>query len=256
MDSPLYRLRLRMLTFQVGSVSVAALFLLLYGANAGGLRFVATGAAILASAYPGLVAWHFAPLNRSGDDGPPRRNVGPANYVTLARSVLIALLFGLVVLGIRDSRAVWLALTFYGVSLLGDLADGFIARRRGETSELGRHLENEVDSLGCLAASTVLVISGKLPWYFMAVGFARYLFVLAVWIRRRMGPATYDLKHSRSGRIMAGIAMNYMLVAMAPLVPTVFARRVMPIVIIPFLAGFARDFYGVSTGRALRERTR
>ena len=121
----------------------------------------------------------------------------------------------------------------------------------GEATELGRRLEHEVDTLVCLAASFYLVVSGILPWYFMAVGVARPLFLLGIWIREQTGRPVYELRHSKSGRILAGVVMNCMLLAMIPIVPVLVARIAMPVAALPFLAGFVRDFYGVCGGRTL-----
>src|SRR5690606_3564987 len=101
---------------------------------------------------------------------------------------------------------------------------------------------------GCLGASLLLVVSGKLPWIFIVVGAARYLFVAGVWIRSLLKLPVHPLRHTVSGRILAAIAMNYMAVAMAPIVPRVAALAAMPIVALPFLAGFVRDFYAVAGG--------
>jgi CDP-diacylglycerol--glycerol-3-phosphate 3-phosphatidyltransferase len=123
---------------------------------------------------------------------------------------------------------------------------------------LGRHLENEVDSRCEAAASAYLVFGGRLPWYYLSIGVARYVFLLGVWIRSRLGLPVHPLRHSKSGRVLAGIQMNALLVALVPMVPVSTVPVGMAFATVPFLAGFARDFYGICTGRrparALRER--
>lgn len=245
-------LRMRLLGANALFVAVGVAILFLASPRSLGQTAVGASVVVVVSLYPAIVAYVYAPRNRGGEDAKIRDRPGPANLISLARGVPIAVLCALIAFGSIDTRTAWAASALYGGALAADLLDGWIARRRGETSELGRHLENEVDSLGCLAASAFLVAAGTLPWYYLTIGLARYLFLLGVNIRSTMGLPTHRLRHSRSGRILAGLQMNALLVGLFPFVPDALVRIAMPFVSVPFLAGFLRDFYGVCTGRRLR----
>jgi len=209
----------------------------------------AIGGTLIASAYPAIAAWLLAPRNQFGDSTTVSTRLGLANMITLGRGIVLAALFGLALAAHSTDIWRWLPAVLYALALIADLADGFAARRRGETSEMGRRLEHEVDTLACLSGAAFLVASGKLPWYFIIVGLARFLFLLGSWIRRAFNRPVYETRHSTSGRLLAGLVMNFMLFAMLPVVSAKVARVLMPIAAIPFLLGFVRDFYGISTGR-------
>ncbi|MFW5685542.1 MAG: CDP-alcohol phosphatidyltransferase family protein [Spirochaetota bacterium] len=206
---------------------------------------------VVPSAYLTVVVWTRAFENRPSWSDPLRARVGPANSITLSRAVAIAFVPAIELLDSGSRTGRWVAFALYAAFLLADLADGFVARSRDERSLLGRTLENEADSLGVLAVSIYLVIAEIVPWYILLAGVARYLFVIAVWVRRAVGATVYPLQHSSSGRILAGIMMNSMLLCTVPAFPTWAARTLMPVAAIPFLLGFVRDYFGVSTGRWL-----
>ncbi len=82
-----------------------------------------------------------------------------ANMITLTRLALIPAILGLL-LGGATTAAFGLFLTF----LLGDLADGALARARGEITALGKFLDPLADKLltaGLLASFAAL---GRISW--------------------------------------------------------------------------------------------
>lgn len=82
-----------------------------------------------------------------------------ANAITLIRLGLIPLLITLLLL---DQREVTLALLI--VILVGDLADGALARWRGEVTALGKALDPLVDKLLFASLIATLAWQGTLPW--------------------------------------------------------------------------------------------
>jgi cardiolipin synthase len=86
------------------------------------------------------------------------------NLITLFRFVLIPVFVGLVVAGHPGWALV--SLVVLGVS---DWADGFIARRFDQTSQLGKSLDPVADRLAIIAIVLSLVLVGLLPWWVVAV---------------------------------------------------------------------------------------
>jgi phosphatidylglycerophosphate synthase len=251
----LLRLRLRLLAVPLVVLTLGGV-LLVAVAGWDSRTVAALAAAAGGVAYVSAAAWVGAQRNRGSLSEPLRERVGLANQISLARGAAIPFVFAVVVVSPRSVRDGWIVFGLYAAFLLADLADGFAARRRGEQSLLGRTLENEADSLACVAVGLSLVAAGTLPWYFLFIAGARYLFVAAVRVRAALGMKTYSLRHSVSGRLLAAALMNAMLLSSAPIVPELIARVLVPVVSVPLMLGFVRDFYGVSTDRWLLHRTR
>ncbi|MBT2504047.1 CDP-alcohol phosphatidyltransferase family protein [Curtobacterium sp. ISL-83] len=86
------------------------------------------------------------------------------NLITLFRFALIPVYISLVVQG----HPGW-ALVSLVVLGLSDWADGFIARRFDQGSELGKALDPVADRLAIIAIVLSLVLVGLLPWWVVAV---------------------------------------------------------------------------------------
>jgi phosphatidylglycerophosphate synthase len=115
--------------------------------------------------------------------------LGAANRVTLTRAVLVGGVTALAAEGLAGGTApVLLELT--AVALALDALDGWVARHTGTVSALGGRFDMEVDAFLILVLS-VLVARWAGAWVLL-IGAARYLFVLAGWLRpwmRRILPA-------------------------------------------------------------------
>ncbi|HEV7172394.1 CDP-alcohol phosphatidyltransferase family protein [Pedococcus sp.] len=115
--------------------------------------------------------------------------LGAANRVTLTRAVLVGGVTALAAGGwAGPTGRVLLSLT--GVALALDALDGWVARRTGTVSALGGRFDMEVDAFLLLVLS-ILVARWAGAWVLL-IGAARYLFVLAGWLRpwmRRTLPA-------------------------------------------------------------------
>ncbi len=96
------------------------------------------------------------------------------NLITLFRFVLIPVFIGLVVAG----HPGWGIVTLVVLGL-SDWADGFIARRFDQGSELGKALDPVADRLAIIAIVLALVLTGLLPLWVVIVVVAVDL-VLAV----------------------------------------------------------------------------
>lgn len=118
----------------------------------------------------------------------PGHGLGPANHVTLARAVLVALLAG--ALGAPDwveSHAVLVA-ALASVALLLDGVDGWVARRCACASAFGARFDMELDAFLILVLCVHLLVLGKAGPWVLAIGAMRYAFVGAMrpwpWLER------------------------------------------------------------------------
>jgi len=112
----------------------------------------------------------------------PRRSLGPANRVTLGRSVLVATLAGaLAGFPLVAQHAGLLAgMAFFALMLDG--VDGWVARRWHCASDFGARFDMELDALLMLVLCGLLWLLDKAGLWVIAIGAMRYLFVLAMYV--------------------------------------------------------------------------
>lgn len=173
--------------------------------------------------------------------------LGLANGLTLLRGVLYAVVAGFVIVPAGTTLA-WVPAACYGAGVLIDRLDGAVARTVGRETELGRRLDMAFDSFGFVAAPLVAVLWGLLPFYYLVLSAARYVFVAVVGLHRRRGGRVYSLPDSDLGKYLAGVQMVFVTVALAPPTPTGLVHAVTPLVLAPSLVVFTRDYLYV-TGR-------
>lgn len=172
--------------------------------------------------------------------------LGPANALTIARGAFAAALTGLLALSPPPANLAWLAAALHAGAVLPDLLDGYLARVTGRVTVLGGRLDMEFDSIAMLAATLLAVRYGAMPWWFAAVGLARYLYVMGLWLRSRRGLPVGELPPSNMRRVVAGLMMGFANLALWP----VFDPRILAlsgfIIAVPHLGGFTRDWLAVS----------
>ncbi len=194
-----------------------------------------------------IVLWKGLEHN-SGPSGSLREDIGVANGITLFRGWLIAVTAGVLTLQgagalpARGTLVAWIPAVIYTLSLILDAFDGFIARKTGSVTLLGRLLENEYDSLGVLVLALYISATGRGYPFIALVGLARYLFVFGMWARRRLGLKTHGLSHTQSGKVIAGIMMGYLSAGLWPLFADTYFSVAGMLFFIPFAGGFLRDW--------------
>lgn len=119
--------------------------------------------------------------------GAPGR-VGLADWLTILRLALIAPTVWLLQRGHFFSAAIC-----YAVLIVTDVADGIVARRRGETTPFGVFFDPLADVLSTFAVFTVLVIGGFVPLWLYLLLLLRYLMLGVGWLvlSRRSGPVEF-----------------------------------------------------------------
>lgn len=139
-------------------------------------------------------------------------HLGAANWITLARLVLIAPTVWLLA-----TERYFAAALCYGILVLTDVADGIVARARHETSYFGVIMDPLADILSTFAVFTVFVIDGFVPWWLYAILCVRYLMlgVGSAIISRRAGPIEFraTVPGKVVGVVQAACALWIMLAA-------------------------------------------
>jgi CDP-diacylglycerol--glycerol-3-phosphate 3-phosphatidyltransferase len=100
------------------------------------------------------------------------------NLLTMGRIVAIPIVLWLLGLDTRHSNF-W-AMIIYSVAAITDFVDGWLARRMGLTSLLGKFLDPLADKLFVLAALVLMVGQGRVPAWAVIVIAARELSVTAL----------------------------------------------------------------------------
>lgn len=173
-----------------------------------------------------------------------RRLLGLANAVTLTRGALYAVVAGFVIVPPETTLA-WVPALCYGAGVALDNLDGAVARTVGRETEVGRRLDMAFDTFGFVVAPLVAVLWGLLPVWYLSISGARYAFRGAVWLRRARGLPVGDLPDSDLGKYLAGVQMVFVTLALVPPVPTELVWTLAPVVLVPSLAVFARDYLAV-----------
>jgi diaminohydroxyphosphoribosylaminopyrimidine deaminase/5-amino-6-(5-phosphoribosylamino)uracil reductase len=153
----------------VGAAGSAAVLALLLGGSPVGfaLKAVLVPVALWALVRPSL-ARHL-----------PHTVLGPANAVTLARSLAVAWMAALV--GFPGASA-WpgLVVLFAGVAIVLDGVDGLVARRSRMSTEFGASVDGELDALLVLVLSVAIWQVDRSGIWILAAGSARFVFLAAM----------------------------------------------------------------------------
>ncbi len=131
----------------------------------------------LAGLAAGLAAGLLLATARTRSDEP---SIHPADWVTLTRAVLVAVVAGLVADSFSRPVALPALLTVCSVALVLDAVDGYVARQTGTATRLGGVLDGEVDAFLILLLS--ITVSRDYGWWVLGIGAARYAFLLAGWL--------------------------------------------------------------------------
>jgi cardiolipin synthase len=105
-----------------------------------------------------------------------RRWLTVPNVLSAARLATVPVFVTLFISGHTNA-----AVILYAVAAWTDFFDGWIARRLGQVSELGKLLDPFADRVFILALTLMLVVKGTLAGWLAAIVIARDLLVLAVY---------------------------------------------------------------------------
>lgn len=200
----------------------------------------------LATTYLLIVFRRSLPANhRVGEEG-ILPSLGWSNLLTLMRGLLLAAMTGFLFLPPPQHWLIWLPGILYVLADASDFFDGYVARITGRVTRLGEILDLSFDGLGVLVASLLAVQYGQAPAWYLAVAFARPLFLAGLWLRRRSGLPVYELPTNMTRRIFAGLQMGFLAVILLPLFSPPGTHIAAALFALPLLAGFLRDWLFVS----------
>jgi phosphatidylglycerophosphate synthase len=110
----------------------------------------------------------------------------------------------------------WIPGGLYLAVALLDAVDGWAARAAGGETRLGEVLDTEVDALGLLVASLLLVSDGRAPLVFLSVGLGYYVVGAASRLRSWRGQAVGNVQPRATARLIAGCQMGFAAAALLP----------------------------------------
>ncbi|MGW1379687.1 CDP-alcohol phosphatidyltransferase family protein [Streptomyces sp. NPDC002446] len=201
-------------------------------------RAVGLGAAgWLAGAVFAVVTWAVLTLalRRS-----PVRSFGPANRVTLARTILVGGVTALVADSFARPAPVAVLIALATVALLLDAVDGQVARRTGTATPLGARFDMEVDAFLILVLCVHL--AEPLGAWVLTIGLMRYAFVAASWALPWLRGA---LPHSTARKAVAAAQGIVLVVASAGIVPRAWAAAAVAVALALLGWSFGRDVIGL-----------
>lgn len=171
---------------------------------------------------------------------------GAGNVVTLFRGMLIACLIGFLLQPRPDGWVAWLPGALYTLAVLADFLDGYLARLTRRATRLGEILDMSLDGWGVLVASLLAIQYEQVPLWYLAVALARYLFMIGIWLRRRLNLPVYELSPSVRRRAFAGVQMGFLFFILMPVFAPPGTHLAAAIFALPFLVGFMLDWLTVS----------
>jgi phosphatidylglycerophosphate synthase len=145
----------------------------------------------------------------------PHARLGPANYVTMIRVMIVALIASLIGEPVIP-RAAMAASIATAVMTVLDGVDGWLARRSRIASAFGARFDMETDAVLVMAMSILIWQYGKAGVWALLGGMMRYIFVIAGWWLPWMAR---PLRPTRRARTITVCHMVGLSVGLAPFVP-------------------------------------
>lgn len=96
---------------------------------------------------------------------------GPANALTILRICLLVMTTMM-----TPGITLFEAGILYSIICLGDILDGYVARKLNMTTLIGEYLDKETDALFVLMSTTILYLSGQAGMWVICLGLIRYLY--------------------------------------------------------------------------------
>jgi phosphatidylglycerophosphate synthase len=145
----------------------------------------------------------------------PFPRLGPANRVTIIRSILLALIAGLIGESVT-SRVAWAVVIAATAVAVLDGVDGWLARRSRMASEFGARFDMEIDGLVIMVLSVLVWRHGKAGAWVLLGGILRYAFIVAGWLLPWMAR---PLQSTYRAKAVAVTHVVGLIVAMGPIIP-------------------------------------
>ena len=190
--------------------------------------------------------WHNLYQNHRPGETQLLPTLGVGNTISMLRGLLMAMLFGFLFSPWPGGWQGWIPGLLYTLAAMPDYLDGYFARTTDHVTRLGEILDMNVDSLGFFTATLLAFRYGQVPWWFLVVGLARYIFLAGIWLRESLGKPVYQLPFSTRRRWLAGLTMGLFFVILYPLFTPPATHFVATLFVVPVMAGFIWDWFIVS----------
>lgn len=175
---------------------------------------------------------------------------GPADLVTLTRSVLAGAVTALVADRLTAGTSPALLLTALATTaLVLDGVDGAVARRTGTASPLGARFDMEVDAYLVLVLSAS--VAADLGAWVLAIGLMRYTFALAAHLLPRLRA---PLPPSRARKAAAAIQGTALVAAASGVLARPAAAAAVAAALLVLFWSFGRDITWLHRHAAVRHR--
>jgi len=198
--------------------------------------------------YELVLLWRGLKDNHRRGESALLPTLGAPNMLTLLRGVVLGFLAGFVLSPLPPGGLSWVPALLYTLAIVLDYLDGYLARVTHHATVLGETLDVEFDALGVLVATCLAVHYRQLPWWYLALGLSRYLFMFGIWWRKRRDKPVYELTPSVGRRMVAGFHMGFLSVMLWPLFYPPVTTLASLVFAMPFTASFVRDWLVVSGG--------
>ena len=197
-------------------------------------------------AFQLVALWRSLPKNHRAGEEEVLPRFGPGNALSLARGTLIALLAGFLLLPALPGGWAWLPFALYILSDISDFLDGLAARVSNMVTRLGERLDMNNDSLGVLVVTLLAFQYGRVPWWYLPFGFARFIYLFALRRHVKRGLPVFPLRPSHMRRWFAGVQMGFISVMLAPPVKPPATLYAATLFLIPFVGMFLYDYWQVT----------
>jgi phosphatidylglycerophosphate synthase len=185
-----------------------------------------------------------------GDDTHPFARLGPANRVTMARAVLVAIVAGAIGAPASPMVAAGAALAGLAVTMMDGL-DGWMARRTRMASRFGARFDMEIDALLILALAILTWQNGKAGAWVVLSGLLRYVFVAAGWLLPKMRE---PLPASRRRQAICVVQVGGLILALEPFVTPPLSELIASAALLALVYSFAVDTMWLLSSRPLHGR--
>lgn len=173
----------------------------------------------------------------------PHDRLGAANYVTLARLVLVSAVIAWLLSGGGPSWAI-VAISTLALSLDG--VDGWFARRQNLVSDFGARFDIEVDSVFALSLAVNAALNPLIGMAVVLLGLPHYLFVIAglalPWMRR-------DLPERFNRKCVSVLQLACLIALQAPGLPVTAAMALIALAAIALVWSFGVDIVWLHRSR-------
>lgn len=132
-----------------------------------------------------------------------------SNALSLLRILLVAPI--VLLLHDVDAMRIW-AVALMVIAASTDTLDGWLARRLGQETELGRILDPLADKVAVGVVAVVLTLQGYIPLWFVVAALGRDLLILAggLYVKRKKGRV---LPSNMLGKVAVTVMAIYLVIA-------------------------------------------